>query len=197
MDLDAGLSTTTILRHAIDQLARAGYATATIDSDEALPERSALAEDPFGIALIAVYETWSDLAEKWLDAQGYLVRRITESLSSANPKAWDGYLLLLTPAYSESVRAEDEIRYDTTRVRKLVGTGDTVRALVDLDTVLLPLLPLDDRDLSEGNDRPFRERLFVLLCAEQIRTDVARSILDSFEAHESGVLEKLVEVLHS
>jgi hypothetical protein len=190
---DPGLSTTAILRYTLDRLTSGGYSTAVPEPDDALPEKSALAEDPFGIALVAVYETWSELVESWADAQGYLVRRISDSLSSTNPKAWDGYLLLVTPTYCESERAEDAIRYDTSRVRKFVGTGDTIRSLADLDAVLLPLLPLNDSDFGNNSDKPLRERLYAMLCAQNVQPPIAESVLASFEQRDASVLEKLLD----
>ena len=100
-------------------------------------------EDAYGIVAVAVYETWGELAGRWQDAQGALVRLISAYLSKAEAKAWDGYLVLLTPATSTAGReAVEAIRYDTSRLRKLVADGEELGSLTQVEEVLLPLLPL-------------------------------------------------------
>lgn len=101
-------------------------------------------EDAYGIVGVSVFETWGDLAGRWQDVQGALVRLISEYVSKAEAKAWDGYLVLLTPAGSTAGReAVDLIRYDTSRLRKLVADGEELGSLSQVEDVLLPLLPLD------------------------------------------------------
>src|SRR6266849_7632510 len=55
-------------------------------------------EDPYSVVQLVVYETWTDLDSNWTDAQAVLVEIISKYVVSTEPKAWDGYLVLLTPA---------------------------------------------------------------------------------------------------
>ena len=55
-----------------------------------------LFEDPFGIIAIHVYETWERLITDWPRAQGSLVDLISKHVQRAEPKSWEGYLVLFT-----------------------------------------------------------------------------------------------------
>lgn len=108
------------------------------------PDRGLLAEDRYGIVAVATYPTWTELQEGWPVAQAALVDAMSARLAPSQPKAWEGYLVLLTPALvGPSARDDVErIRYDTSRLRKLVATGDDLKGLGDLRRTLLPLMPL-------------------------------------------------------
>ncbi len=101
-------------------------------------------EDDYGIVAVVAFETWADLAENWPDSQGGLVELMSRYMSSEDAKAWEGYLVLLTPSMpGPAVQLEiNRIRYDTNRVRKLVATGDELTSLSEVERALLPLLPL-------------------------------------------------------
>jgi len=61
------------------------------------------------------------------------VNVISENIGHAEWKAWDGYLVLLTPGLAPSEEANIEaVRYDTTRLRKLVATGEDLRNPTDV-----------------------------------------------------------------
>jgi hypothetical protein len=111
-------------------------------------------EDPYSIVAIVVYDAWQDLLSTWQDTQGAFVELISRHLSSSEAKAWEGYLVLLTPAAPppERRQAVAEIRRDTSRVRKLLATGEDIRAVADLEHTLLPLLPL--QAAVQGEQQP-------------------------------------------
>ena len=109
-------------------------------------------EDAFGVVLVVAYDRWSALRDGWTDAQGLLVKMLTEKLALGNPKAWEGYLVLLLLTQSGDERMEDEIRYDTSRVRKIIGTGESVKYLDDVTDVLMPLLPLSSGEVEGAED---------------------------------------------
>lgn len=94
--------------------------------------------------LVVVYETWPALVEGWTEDQGRLVGLISAHMTRADAKAWEGYLVLLTPAVPPEGKESgvEEVRYDVTRVRKLVAAGDELLALADVERALLPLLPI-------------------------------------------------------
>lgn len=144
-----------------------------------------IGEDPFGVVLVVAYETWSSLSDGWREAQAILVKLLTDKLNRGNPKAWEGYLVLLTPSPSGAERAEDEIRYDTSRVRKLVGTGESIRFIDDLIDVLMPLLPLRSAEVEvlEGSGSVL-ERLPAMLAARGVARSVADAVVNAFTTDE-------------
>ena len=62
----------------------------------------------------------------WLQAQAALVDLISAFFHRSDAKAWEGYLVLLTPSVlpHDAALEVTEIRRNTTHVRKLVATGD-------------------------------------------------------------------------
>jgi len=159
--------------------------SADLSLAQSLGDLHFICEDPFGVVLVVAYETWSSLSEGWRGAQAALVKLLTEKLSRGNPKAWEGYLVLLTPSPSGDERAEDEIRYDTSRVRKIVGTGESIRFIDDLLDVLMPLLPLSASEV-EGldGDGSVVDRLPEMLVARGIARHVAVAVLNAFRTDE-------------
>jgi hypothetical protein len=102
-------------------------------------------EDSYGVVLLVVYETWASLVEGWSEDQERLVELISAYMTRADPKSWEGYLVLLCPAppLPEERHRLQEIRYDITRVRKLIAAGEELSAIADVERAILPLLPVD------------------------------------------------------
>jgi hypothetical protein len=145
------LTSTDILAAASETLNSNGYSRVARDAtDEAWGANGRLFEDACGIVGVVVYETWSELSSRWLDAQALLVELISQNLNSSEAKAWEGYLVLLTCAVlpSGAGMEADRIRYDTVRVRKLLATGEELQTIDDVPRVLMSLLPLDKVDLA-------------------------------------------------
>jgi hypothetical protein len=64
----------------------------------------------------------------------------------AESKAWDGYLVLMTSAIAPAGKLEiEDVRYDTTRLRKLVVTGEDLTDPSAVDRLLRTLMPLTDQ----------------------------------------------------
>ena len=144
MNEPATLTVTEITAAATGCLLAHGYQEVDPARLGAAIEQGRFFEDEYGIVGVAIYETWGELAGRWQDAQGALVRLISEYVSKAEAKAWDGYLVLLTPASSTAGReAVELIRYDTSRLRKLVADGEELGSLSQVEDTLLPLLPLE------------------------------------------------------
>lgn len=102
-----------------------------------------LFEDEYNIVGLAVFMTCDDLLHSWADLQASLVDVMAHHVGHAESKAWDGYLVLLTSAVAPSdSSALSAVRYDTTRLRKLVATGESLGSAADVYRVLGPLLPL-------------------------------------------------------
>jgi len=152
-------------------------------------------EDAFGIVAVNIYETWNQLSRKWHFAQGDFVDLISGHLRRGEPKAWEGYLVLLTPGLvGEGEMLEiTEIRNDTTRVRKIVASGDDLTTLEDVQTALLPLLPLPIDESVSADDSNLLALLPDLLEASGIQHGLTEAALDAFAANES-ILERLHSV---
>lgn len=189
--MDGGFTTSQLIAAASELLESGGYNP--VPPTDGWNPNSRLFEDPYGIVAVVAYETWRDLAETWPDAQGRLVELISSHLRRPEPKSWDGYLVLLTPSAAPfASRAEVvEIRYDTTRVRKLVATGDELETLDGIQQTLLPLLPLEAEPRLAGG-LALLERLPDLLAARGINAEAAHTVVEAFVANES-ILERLHE----
>jgi hypothetical protein len=140
----AFLTTSELLALASAQLGSNGYRVVRdIAGTAHSAGRGLLAEDASSVVSVVVFETWQQLETEWLDAQADLVDLLSRRLQRSAPKAWDGYLVLLcaSPATDHHVIAQ--IERDTTRVRKIVATGDTLRTIKDIENVLDVLAPLE------------------------------------------------------
>ena len=74
---------------------------------------------------------------------------ISSQVGHEEGKSWDGYLVLLTPSVASSESAGLEaVRYNTTRLRKLVATGDDLQSPTDVERVLRRLLPLSQESAN-------------------------------------------------
>lgn len=142
--MHSDLTRTEIIAGATQVLEEWGYSRVK-HTDPSWPESSSrVFEDRFGIVALFAYDRWDELLQAWPKAQGLLVDLISKFLRHDQPKAWDGYLVLLTPDVvpTSDRPALETIRYNTSRVRKIVAAGDTLQVLADLREVLLALSPL-------------------------------------------------------
>ena len=187
------LTPAAILAEAARVLAVAGYHIGR-DTESKLklpPERALLAEDKYGVVTVVVYDTWADLVASWAPAQASIVDAVSKEYTRLDRKAWDGYLVLLTPALTEAAETTaQQIRYDTSRVRKLVATGDDLRSLSDVSRALAPLLPLA-LDAAETDEKSLLEELPVRLEEAGIARELAEVTVDAFRNHRP-----IVEELH-
>ncbi len=179
-------TTTSLLASVAELLTAAGYRV--VDTAVAkgwAGPHSRLFEDAYAVVGVVIYETWSELARHWPESQGSLVDTISNRVGKADPKAWDGYLVLLTPALPDpsSSRELNSIRYDTTRVRKLLAAGDNLHTLEDVRRTLLPLLPMLHVELQEH--RKIFDVLVEVLGSRGLERDEVRRLISAFEANES------------
>lgn len=178
------LSSVQIIAAATDTLSSSGYRAVRVPSD--WPSDSRLYEDQYGIVALHVYETWPALQDRWNLAQGQLVELLSAQLARPDPKAWEGYLLLFTigSVPSDERREMADLRYNTNRLRKFVATGDELETVVDVQTALLPLLPLEVQS-SSSSGSGLLARLPDLLAAEGVDTELSRAAVDAFLRNES------------
>ena len=93
------LTRTEILAAADRVLVSSGYRRLpeTLETEEALDGRAY--EDVYGLVLVSVFDFVQNLMDNWHESQGSLVSLMTRFISAQEAKAWDGYLVLLTPEH--------------------------------------------------------------------------------------------------
>ena len=172
---------TTLVAEADSLLARAGFRA--VDPSAAGTWRATEArvyEDAYSIVCIAVYETWADLSSLWADDQSSLVGLISRHFTRTEAKAWDGYLVLLTPSVvPASARQEAvDIQRNTLHVRKLFAAGDELRTLGDVQRTLLPLLPLEGQEMERPSN--VLDTLPGLLALHEVDEEVSEVAIAAF-----------------
>ena len=152
-------------------------------------------EDEYGIVASVVFETWEDLSSGWIDAQSALVELISEHITASEAKAWEGYLLLLTSGYAPSEKALSEIRYDMSRVRKIIADARHLGAAPDVLGVILPLLPLG-REFDNEQQESLLDLIPGLLVEKEIPKVIGQTIVEAYK-NQKPILIELHRVLHS
>jgi hypothetical protein len=137
-------------------------------------------EDDVSIVGVAQFRSWSTLRANWLDAQSILVDLLSDRLERSDPKAWEGYLVLLTLDQPLNSAEVDEIRRDTTRLRKIVATGEDLTSLSQVDDALLPVLPLTGGVLRHDGGS-ILDRLPGLLAEKGIDHDLTMQVVEAFD----------------
>jgi hypothetical protein len=188
-DPSPGYTTTDLIAAASQVLSDGGYRQINGFTDWNTPT-SRLFEDEYGVVGVALFETCKELLHTWPDVQAALVDVISRHVGNQESKSWDGYLVLLTPGLAPSESdALGGVRYDTTRLRKLVATGDELKLPTDVERILRPLLPLRT-DRANVEQESALDLLPRFLAAQQIPEDVTRVIVNSFR-QQSPLLEQL------
>lgn len=195
MSTSRSLTTTEILAAASEQLTAGEYrrVDATVGWD--LPS-ARLFEDKFGLVGLVVFETWTRLVEEWADAQGSLVEVISRHMTNRDPKAWDGYLVLLTPGVRGRAGNDDwmSIRYNTKRIRKFVASGEDLKSISDVRAIIAPLLPFRATEVSTELYGSVLELVPGLLAAERnIPVRLGECVVRAFE-DQKNMLQRLHEI---
>lgn len=191
-DSSIGFTTTDLIASASHELLDGGYQQINGRSPEWGTPTSRLFENEYSIVGLVAFETCGDLLKSWPDVQGTLVDVISHYVGGQESKSWDGYLVLLTPGLATSdVDAIEAVRYNTTRLRKLVATGDDLKLSADVRRVLRPLLPLQAERVELGLESVL-DLLPQLLAADHIPENVTRLLVDAYKKQEP-MLEQLHE----
>lgn len=189
MTSPAALTPTDLIAASSSILAAAGYQA--VDDAEWNTATTRLYEDVYGIVGMAVFSTCSELLRSWPDLQASLVGVMSQKVGRAESKAWDGYLVLLTPGVAPSDDLEiEDIRYDTTRLRKLIATGEDLMTAGDVEQLLRPLLPLR---FEQGalSSRSALDLIPGILADKGIDREIAADVVRSFVDRKP-----LIETIH-
>ena len=190
----SSLTSTEIVAAATSALLSGGYRPVErAQLDIQVLSNARFYEDAFGIVEVVVFDTWENLKSEWPNGQASLVELISRFVQTGEAKAWEGYLVLFTPAVLPPGQRDDAegIRYNTNRVRKLLATGEDLQTITDVERTLIPLLPLIS-SLGEKENRPDRvfDRLPETLARRGISPEVTRGLIDAFLANQP-LLERL------
>lgn len=185
------MTTTDLIAASTSVLEAGGYRSIREGFPEWNTTSTRLFEDKYNVVGIAVFTTTAELLQSWADLQGALVDVISRHVGQTENKAWDGYLVLLTTAIAPGSDAHiEDIRSDTTRLRKLVATGEDLVAPSDVERLLRSLLPLREPQGSIGQGTAL-DLLPELLEEQGIDKSTTKVLVKSFIEQEP-----LMEALH-
>lgn len=189
-DSSASLTATDLIAAASQTLTEAHYQQIVRTFPAWDTATSRLFEDEFNVVGVSVFDTCGELVKMWPDLQGSLVDVISKRVGHEEAKAWDGYLVLLSPGLAPSdSTAIKAIRYNTIRLRKLVATGDELRRPSDVERVLRPLLPFGQEDAIISNASAL-DLLPRLLTALGIPAQTTETLVKAFK-EQAPMLERL------
>ena len=186
----AGFTTTDLMAVASKVLSDGHYSQVTSGVEGWDTATSRLFEDEYNVVGIAAFETCAELLESWPDVQGSLVDVISQHIGREESKAWDGYLVLLSPGLASSQsQAIEAVRYNTSRLRKMVATGEDLRVATDVERVLRALLPLGFERTTMGAQSAL-DLLPKLLADQGIAEDTTRVLIDAYR-EQAPLMERL------
>ncbi len=178
------ISASTAVAAAAARLEAAGF-TEVLEEEDAAGTSVRVFEDAVSIVATCGYSSWGALEERWTAAQGLLVELMTSYLGRGEPKSWEGYLFLMTPDdAADDQLGLDQIRRDTSRVRKLVATKSELGSLAAVGDALLPVLPLE-LDALAGDVEDILDRLPRLLQDEGVAIETGTAVVDAFKSNRS------------
>ena len=183
------LSLSVILALFEEQLGANGYETTRSPPVRIPGDQCLVAEDPYNVIAITGFTTWAQLASQWPDAQSALVELLASRLSKSAPKAWDGYLVLICESAPPDGSEVVKIERDTTRVRKIVGTTETLHTTSDVLRLLDPFLPLPTDTGSEAFDDILE--MLPEIMRNEVAPEAVQEVIKAFRA-----LEPPLERLH-
>lgn len=186
------LTPTNLIAFATDFLEKNSYRFVGEAFKEWNSTTSRLFEDVYSVVGVVVFQTCADLIASWPKMQGSMVDVMSQKVGRLESKAWDGYLVLLTPGQAlSSIDTLDSIRNDTTRLRKLVATGDDLESLSDVERLLSALLPLA-MNYQTAHPESVLHNLDVLLEKQGVSTSVTSTLVKAFLESRSPM-----EALHN
>jgi hypothetical protein len=183
----------TLLAEASNLLQDVGFLHVERAAELAWPTPTArVFEGSYAIVAVAAFETWDELRLGWLAAQSTLVGLVSEHIASSEPKAWEGYLVLLTPGTAGANREQvEEIRYDVSRLRKFVADAVELSELGAVRRVLAPLLPIPRGTDGLSAPLPALQLLTNELLGRGLEPDLVSALTNAFDRQEP-----LMEAIH-
>ena len=192
------LSETQLLAAAGELLKQGGYREVSSERLESLKsDKARVYEDQYAVVCLVVFPSWTELRSRWTNVQADFVELLSKYLLRADAKTWDGYLVLLTPAAAlEQWQEAQEIRRDTTRVRKLVGTGEDLRSLGDVATLVSSLLPIGTAEAVTDKTETIWSLVYQSLEKKGVHRYTIQSLVKSYE-EQRNIMEALKDSLNT
>lgn len=192
MEFAPGSTSTGLIAAASEVLSTGGYQAIRQTFADWDTPTSRLFENEYNIVGIVVFETCAELLRAWPDRQGSLVNLMSQNVGQGESKTWDGYLVLLSPSLAPSEGVEIEaVRYNTTRLRKIVATGEDLQTAGDVEQVLRSLLPLSQEQVGPGRGSAL-DLLPRLLAVHGIPEETTRCLTEAFR-EQLPLMEQLHE----
>src|SRR3546814_2679164 len=139
------------------------------------------------LGFVCVYDSSAELMESWSKDSDQAISTYQFGLRRSGTKAWNTYLVLLTPESADYAKAVSlgAIEEDLSGTRKIARAG--IQNPADLSAALLPLLPLQSAPRLEAVD--MRKEI------RQRTTEVPTRVVDAFHstAEEAMVIQVLEE----
>jgi hypothetical protein len=192
------LSETQLLAAAGGLLKQGGYREVSSERLESLKsDKARVYEDQYAIVCLVVFPSWTELRSRWTNVQADFVELLSKYLLRADAKTWDAYLVLLTPATArEQWQEAQEIRQDTTRVRKLVGTGEDLRSLGDVATLVSSLLPIGTAETVTDKSETIWSLVYQSLEKKGVHRNTIQRLVKSYE-EQRNIMEALKDSLNT
>ena len=190
MTTSSFLTVTNLAAATSDALHSAGFMkVSTNASDDWKAAVVRVYEDEYSIVCVAIYETWADLNSNWTFDQANLVDLMSRNIVRTDPKAWEGYLVLLTPSIVPSSEREQaiHIQRDTRHLRKLLADGGELNEIDDVTRLLLPLMPLEERGALISQN--ILDALPEVLSKRGVDKEIARVAIAAFRAQRPIIPE--------
>jgi len=182
MPNSAPLSTAAISEFAAELLERGGYKVFRQHSALAsVSGTSLIAEDPYCVLALVIFDTWVDLSISWATAQAGLVSLMSTQLGQLDPKNWDGYLLLFCPVSltAEQLSEKAQIESNLARVRKMIFTDEQLVHLADVEDSLRSVLPLNTVN-EAGFNADILKALPMLITGRHLTPDIVAGVVEAF-----------------
>ncbi len=131
------------------------------------------------IGFVHVFQSASELLERWEATQQAVLSRHSAALRAAGAKAWNVYSVFLAEDQTATQqRAVERIEENFVLTRKIARAG--MRAQDDIEHALLPLIAVKAQPILSGSD--FEDRLRFRL--KDISPDVLTAFLGAANAEE-------------
>jgi hypothetical protein len=199
MEASEVLTTTALLAAAQHALLEADYKILEdLNAVKSSPaDRARLFQNRYSVVMLATFETWENLVNTWPDYQSITVEAMSQFLRQGEAKAADGYLVLLTPSPvpAGQISEANQIRSDTSRLRKLLGTAEELRTISDVRKVLASLLPLSIR-AGDGLEEGGLDALPRILQEHGVEAAATKIAVDAFKAN-APIMPRLHDFRHA
>ena len=193
------ISRTALLAELESIFGNHGYKTAKAQTNwPPVKEILLVAEDEYGVVAVSIFESTTELIERWTEAQGETVELFGNAISHTDAKWWEGYLILIS--LGQTIGADekaclDEIRRDTSRIRKFVFTGSDLTSINSISRLVSPLLPMSPDFGASTPSTESVDEFYKEVAGQRIEQQALEVVLETYRKGDS-ILQSLDTWLH-